>query len=357
MRVVTFNLLHGVPLRDQESPKPSAQAKTGPFWRKRSGGAQPSSDSPSHETTPTPNVEESEQESSGSISETIDAAQRVMDGRRLWSPQVPSSAELLRAVHELLEVGPIDVIALQEVDRYQERTGGIDQARLVAEAIGAKYWRFVPSVRGTPGIASEGAAWVAATSADDPHHSHGDPQAEPRRSRRHPQYGIALISRLPVREWHVQRFPPVPISLPLMAPTPSGRPRAIRVPDEPRSAVYAIIQTPHADVTVATAHLSFVPGANTRQLREIRRFLGGLPRPLILMGDFNTPGGIPNLVTGWQQVARTPTYPVSRPRIQFDHIMADGWTAQALEHARSTTQAMALPVSDHCALMAEFPDP
>ena len=42
-----------------------------------------------------------------------------------------------------------DVIALQEVDRHQPRTGGVDQARIVAELIGAKHWRFVPSVRGT----------------------------------------------------------------------------------------------------------------------------------------------------------------------------------------------------------------
>ena len=63
-------------------------------------------------------------------------------------------------------------------------------------------------------------------------------------------------------------------------------------------------------MTVATAHLSFVPGVNTKQLNGLRAFVAGMPRPMILMGDFNTPGGIPGLVTGWDQVARIPTYPV-----------------------------------------------
>ena len=153
------------------------------------------------------------------------------------------------------------------------------------------------------------------------------------------------------------RFPPAPVSMPLLAPSEGGRPRAIRVPDEPRSAVAGIVELPHADVTVATAHLSFVPGVNTKQINELRAFVAGMPRPMILMGDFNTPGGIPGLVTGWEQVARVPTYPVMRPRIQFDHIMADGWTAPALTQARLSARAVPLPVSDHCALVAEFPNP
>jgi endonuclease/exonuclease/phosphatase family metal-dependent hydrolase len=142
-----------------------------------------------------------------------------------------------------------------------------------------------------------------------------------------------------------------------MAPTPTGRPKAVKVPDEPRTAISAVVSLPHADVTVATAHLTFVPGYNTRQLTELRSFLGGSPRPMVLLGDFNTPGGIPGLVTGWTQVARMPTYPVAKPRVQFDHIMADGWTEEALAEARASARAIPLPVSDHCALLAEFPEP
>lgn len=333
MRVVTFNLLHGVPLRDRAEAHARA-TKAG-----RAGKAAKAASADHAESART---------ASDAAHEGVAPTER-----HLWSPEVSDPADLVRAVQELLESGPIDVIALQEVDRGQLRTGGVDQARLVAETIGATCWRFVPSVRGTPGIASEGAAWVPATDADDPPADECEP-GTPTSSA--PRYGIALISRHPVRGWRVTRYPPAPVSMPLLAPT-DGRPKAIRVPDEPRTAVACIVELPHADVTVATAHLSFVPGVNTKQLNSLRAFVAGMPRPMILMGDFNTPGGIPGLVTGWDQVARVPTYPVMRPRVQFDHIMADGWTAEALEHARASARAVPLPVSDHCALLADFPEP
>jgi len=328
VRVATFNLLHGVPLRDRVAER----ATSGRSGRRRAAESDP---------------------------DPIDAEQAAREGvaptdRHLWSPEVNDPADLVRAIEELLESGPIDVIALQEVDRAQPRTAGVDQARLVADTIGATHWRFVPSVRGTPGIATEGAAWVPATDADDLPPGECEPETPPDSG---PRYGIALISRYPVRGWRVTRFPPAPVSMPLLAPTEDGRPKAVRVPDEPRSAVAAILELPYADVTVATAHLSFVPGVNTRQLTALRAFLAGMPRPTILMGDFNTPGGIPGLVTGWDQVARVPTYPVMRPRVQFDHIMADGWTAEALDKARASARAVPLPVSDHCALLADFPNP
>ena len=330
VRLATFNLLHGVPLRDRIS---AARESSGEIEVAGFGAPEPGSG-----------------ESDGSAS----GLQQM--NRHVWSPDVPDPAELLRAIEELQEDGPIDVIALQEVDRFQQRTGTVDQARLVAEAIGAKHWRFAASVRGTPGIASEGAAWVPATAGDDLPEDQSEPAA-PVDPTDGPRYGIALISRYPVRAWRVKRFPPAPVSLPLMAPTPTGRPRAVRVPDEPRTVLSAVVELPYADVTIATAHLSFVPGVNTRQLREMRAFLAGQPRPMVLMGDFNTPGGIPGLVTGWHQIARTPTYPVARPRVQFDHILADGWTDEALAEARGSARAIPLAVSDHCALVAEFPEP
>ena len=334
VRVATFNLLHGVPLRDH---------------RDRTPAPDPSREQLAAETQPAD--ESGAPKEAGGVPPTE---------RAVWSPPVTDPAGLVAAVEELLADGPIDVMALQEVDRHQPRTGEVDQARIVAELIGAQYWRFVPSVRGTPGIASEGAAWVPATAADDLPGDQCEPlgrAAEKRVAAAGPRYGIALLSRFPVRNWRVRRFPPAPVSMPLMAPTTGGRPKAVRVPDEPRSAVSGIVELPYADVTVATAHLSFVPGYNARQLNELRAFLAGQPRPMLLMGDFNTPGGIPGLVTGWQQVARRPTYPVTRPRVQFDHIMADGWTLEALDAARTSARAVPLPISDHCALVAEFPEP
>ena len=44
-----------------------------------------------------------------------------------------------------------DVLGLQEVDIAQPRSGGRHQVRDAAEAMAAEHWRFAPAVRGTPG--------------------------------------------------------------------------------------------------------------------------------------------------------------------------------------------------------------
>src|SRR5687768_8933464 len=46
-----------------------------------------------------------------------------------------------------------DVVALQEVDRAQPRSHGVDQTAVFAEALGAEHWRFLPTLHGTPGEA------------------------------------------------------------------------------------------------------------------------------------------------------------------------------------------------------------
>ncbi len=341
VRVATLNLLPGVPLRDRVR-RPAASGGIDAAGAANDPG--PSGRGPN---TPDDAAPADTGEAHGPH-HGVDPMER-----HIWSPDVSDPTDLLRAVAELEQDGPLDVLALQEVDRHQPRTGMLDQAGVVAEQLGARWWRFVPSVHGTPGIASEGASWVPATAADDLPEDQGEP---PRVTDMGPRYGVALLSRWPVRRWRVKRFPPAPVSLPLIAPT-TGRPKAVRVPDEPRSAVAAIIEIPHADITVATAHLTFVPGYNTRQLAELRAFLAGMPRPLVLLGDFNLPGGIPGLVTGWQQIVRVPTYPVARPRVQFDHILADGWAPDAVALARASARAMPVAVSDHCAVLADFPDP
>jgi endonuclease/exonuclease/phosphatase family metal-dependent hydrolase len=57
---------------------------------------------------------------------------------------------------------------------------------------------------------------------------------------------------------------------------------------------------------------------------------------------------VPRLVTGWTQLARVPTYPSWRPRVQLDHVLADRPTTVDAAHA------LRLPVSDHCALAVDL---
>lgn len=233
-------------------------------------------------------------------------------------------ADLRAAAAEL----DADVVGLQEVDRHQERSGVVDQTAEVAGALGAQHWRFVPAIDGTPG-----AGWSA--SAGDGVVADG------------PAYGVGLVSRLPVTRWEVRRFGPAPIGLPLMVP---GRKRLTRVDDEPRVAVAAVVEGPHGPVTVVTAHLSFVPGWNIAQLRALTRWAQHLPGPRLLVGDLNLPGAVPRLTTRWTQLARVPTYPSWKPRVQFDHVLADG-VAESQVH---DVQALRLPVSDHTALVVDL---
>ncbi|MGZ4582222.1 MAG: endonuclease/exonuclease/phosphatase family protein [Nocardioidaceae bacterium] len=224
-----------------------------------------------------------------------------------------------------------DILGLQEVDRQQERSRCTDQTAVVAETLGAAHWRFVPAVNGTPGPVG---TWTR-SSDDDGEMTTGA------------TYGVALVSRWPVLDWRVRRFGPAPVAMPLMVPGSRG---LVRIPDEPRVALAGVIDGPRGPFTVMTAHLSFVPGWNVAQLRALARWAEGLPAPRLLVGDCNLPGPLPRLVSRWTQLARVPTYPSYRPRVQFDHVLADGIPESAVQHV----EALRLPVSDHCALAVDL---
>jgi endonuclease/exonuclease/phosphatase family metal-dependent hydrolase len=228
----------------------------------------------------------------------------------------------LRAAAAALDA---DVLALQEVDRGQPRSGKTDQAAVVADELGATWSRFAPALAGTPG------KWTPADPGDD---SAGS------------GYGVALISRWRVLHWDVRGFPAAPVSLPLRD---VGRRGLIRVADQPRVALAAVVVGPDGPFTVAATHLSFVPGWNVRQLRAVTRWLATFPPPRVLAGDLNLPGRVPGSVTGWVDLARAPTYPSWRPRVQLDHILASGIGSDAVRAAT----AMRLPVSDHCGLVVD----
>ncbi len=228
----------------------------------------------------------------------------ILHGMRVLGGAQEQDVDALRDSVALLDV---DVLGMQEVDAAQPRSGLADQTALAAAALGAQHWRFVPTVVGTPG---PGANFRPSTDTDVDAAWRGEFPA--------PKYGVGLVSRIPVREWHYLLMPAANVTMPLLVPG-SPRPRLLRVPDEPRAAVAAVLDLP-TPVTVCTVHLSFVPLTNTRQLRDVKRWLAPLPRP---------------------------TYPVFRPRVQFDHVLSDGIAG----HGGKTH---ALPVSDHCAVTAEF---
>ncbi len=224
-----------------------------------------------------------------------------------------------------------DVLALQEVDRDQRRSGRRDQGADAAAAMGCEpgNWRFAPALHGTPGE-----RWATGP---------GDTAG--------PAYGVALLSRLPVREWSEIRLAPPPASVRGLAGAngagPGGRSRLLLLEDEPRVAIVAVLEINGRPLTLVGTHLSFVPGWNVRQLRQLHRELKSCPRPLILAGDLNIPGRLPGLITGWQPRARAHTFPVPYPRCQLDHVLTDGLSAGA------PGRAVQLGLSDHQALVVD----
>lgn len=232
-----------------------------------------------------------------------------------------------------------DVVGLQEVDRGQDRSGGVDQTAVLAAHLGAAHHRFLPALVGAPG---PGRAWVPGPGPAGCGNGSGPAHTTP-------AYGVGLLSRRPVRAWAARHFPAAPVSLPLLVPA-TPKPRLVRVPDEPRAALAAVLDTPAGPLTVITAHLSFVPGYNVRQLRALTRWARRFPAPRLLAGDVNLPGALPTLATGWRSLGRVATYPSYAPRVQFDHVLADGLGPDAVLEVR----AQRLAVSDHCALVVEL---
>lgn len=224
----------------------------------------------------------------------------------------------------------VDVLAVQEVDHLLPRSGRVDQTSVLAAHLAgaAPAWesRFAAAVHGTPGSRHTFRAAVATRTEE-------------------PSYGVALLSRHPVRRWAELRLGPSRARLPVVVP--AGGPRVVWVPDEPRVALAAVVAAPGGDVTVVTTHLSFSPWRARRQLREVVRWCGGLPGPRVLLGDLNLPSRLVG-VPGWTPALRAPTFPSSGPRVQLDHVLL----GPGLHVRGATTRVVA--ASDHLALRAEL---
>lgn len=219
-----------------------------------------------------------------------------------------------------------DVLALQEVDLEQERSGRADLTAVAAEAMGAVAQRFVAAISGTPG-----ATWMAATGAEQPGTS---------------AYGIALLSRHPAVHWQVVRLPRIPTRFPMFLPGPG---RIMVVDEEPRAAVIAQLDTPLGLLSVANTHLSFVPGWNRHQLRRLARDLRSMPGPHLLLGDLNLTGRPAARWSGMRPLASAATFPASAPERQLDHVLTDDPSLRA--HRCGTPMAA---LSDHRPLVVDI---
>jgi len=244
----------------------------------------------------------------------------ILHGRSVHDGSV-NLDRLVASVREL----DADVLALQEVDIDQPRSGMADLTAVAAEAMGAVSHRFVAAIAGTPG-----ATWMAATGREQPGTA---------------AYGIALLSRYPAQNWQVVRMPRIPVKFPMYLSAPK---KVVIVNEEPRAAVVARLGTPLGELTVANTHLSFVPPWNVMQLRRLTRDLRAFPGPHVLMGDLNMTPPMPARWSGWRALGAAPTFPIDTPARQLDHILTD-----APDIRVDTCTAPKLPVSDHRAFVVE----
>ncbi len=216
-----------------------------------------------------------------------------------------SGATLNGAVSSLYHDAPFDVIALQEVDVQQQRSGHGNQVAEIAEIIGAEHWAFAPAMYGTPGEKWRGIkdAMVFDEKSSLPNEA---------------MYGIGIVSKVPVKRWHRINLGKAPLGMPLLV-AGEKRPRLIYVSDEPRSALVAELEN---GISITTTHLSFVPVKNAMQLKKIAKWVEQLPGIHIMTGDFNLPWGLGPKIAGWNNLAKGPTYPSWKPNIEFDYIMS-----------------------------------
>ncbi|MCU1353782.1 MAG: metal-dependent hydrolase [Acidimicrobiales bacterium] len=118
-------------------------------------------------------------------------------------------------------------------------------------------------------------------------------------------WGIALLTRLPVRSvrtvdlgrlterWDVAR----------------------------RLAVVAEVDVGGTAVVVAAVHLSFVLPNAAAQLRRLRGLLPA-DRPSVVVGDCNLWGPVAaTMLGGWRRAVRGRTWPADRPHSQLDHVL------------------------------------
>lgn len=228
-----------------------------------------------------------------------------------------------RRLHDLIEAVRPDILALQEVDRWQQRSGDVDFTAVAAAAMEARDSRFAATVLG-----ARDAVWTARTGA-----------AQPKAA----EYGIALLSTVPVAGWQVSRLPQLRAPVPVKS-TVDGRYFLAR--DEPRVAITAQLGEP-GSLAVTATHLSFIPGWNALQLRRLVRAVSATAGPHILLGDLNVSAGLACRTTGWRSLVEARTFPADRPSRQLDHIL----TNAELEAREGRT--VAADLSDHLALVVD----
>jgi endonuclease/exonuclease/phosphatase family metal-dependent hydrolase len=227
-----------------------------------------------------------------------------------------------------------DVIGLQEVDYFLERSGNHNQTGLVASMMGAQDWAFAPSLMGSPDE-----DWRNPTESDDKLITNKSEVAPG-------SYGIGMASKIPVQSWHRLDLKGSPIGV-LMAFPVDGKLKRFYVRDHPRSALAARLDN---GWLIVNTHLSFVPGFSLAQLIKIKRWANTLgvtdKSKILIMGDLNIPFAIFARGFKWKSLATMRTFPSWYPKWQLDYFLSQTLTSKDVQHIPYPHSGM----SDHVPL-------
>ena len=227
-----------------------------------------------------------------------------------------------------------DVIGLQEVDYFLERSGNHNQTGLVASMMGAQDWAFAPSLMGSPDE-----DWRNPTESDDKLITNKSEVAPG-------SYGIGMASKIPVQSWHRLELKGSPVGV-LMAFPVNGKLKRVYVRDHPRSALAAKLDN---GWLIINTHLSFFPGFSLAQLIKIKRWANTLgvtdKSKILIMGDLNIPFAIFARGFKWKSLATMRTFPSWYPKWQLDYFLSQTLTAKDVQHIPYPHSGM----SDHVPL-------
>ena len=212
-----------------------------------------------------------------------------------------------------------DVVAVQEVDRLQGRSGRADQVMEIAERLG---WHglFAATMIGRAGAMRP----ASPDGADD-----GGPA-----------YGLGLLSRHPLTA-------PTTVVLASVACAASGGGGWV-ADNEPRVVLRAGVPTLAGEVGITTTHLSWLPWNAWRQARSVIELAAARPGPAVVAGDLNMPRAWVRAAlrgSGWHVACAGATFPGCKPVVQLDHVLVRGGRLV------DPHVGPALP-SDHCVLGA-----
>jgi endonuclease/exonuclease/phosphatase family metal-dependent hydrolase len=118
------------------------------------------------------------------------------------------------------------------------------------------------------------------------------------------QWGIALMSRIPVREVEV---------------LPLGQ-----LPRDParRAVIRGVVDLAEGPITVHGTHMSHITHGSHAQYRLLGTELPPLSSAAVLAGDMNLWGPpVSSYVRGWRRAVVGRTWPAHRPHSQLDHMM------------------------------------